>query len=212
MTAGSDEPTSGVERVVAFSDGVFAIAITLLILPLAQASFREGQVEQDLLNLVPEFAAFALSFAVIGRFWRVHHRGFLRIVRADRQLLTINLVFLFWVAVLPFPTAVLGQHGDSVAAVVLYAMSIILTGLSSSWLWWYAARGRPRLHRGARPLTHPDTDPAETRMALARGLGAVSGFLPSLPLAFVSTTAAELSWLLAIPLTTLAARRARRGD
>ncbi|EHR52668.1 putative integral membrane protein [Saccharomonospora marina XMU15] len=205
--------TSGVERVVAFSDGVFAIAITLLVLPLAQARFREGHVEEDLLNLLPEFGAFALSFAVIGRFWRVHHRGFLRIARADGTLLTLNLVFLFWVAVLPFPTAVLGQHGDSVAAVLLYALSIILTGLSSSCVWWYAARGRPRLRQGAEALTHPDTDPREIRTALARGLGAVSGFVPSLGLAFLSTTVAEFSWLLAVPLTVLAARLAgRRRD
>ncbi|WP_024874997.1 TMEM175 family protein [Saccharomonospora piscinae] len=200
----------GVERINALSDGVFAIALTLLALPLATADIDEDRVSQDLLGLAPQFVVFALSFAVVGRYWRVHHRVFARITRVDGTLVWLSLLFLFWVALLPFPTAVLGEHGDTAAAVVLYATTIILAGLSSTALWWYAAVGRARLRRGAESLTHEDTDPEEIRRGLARGLAVLAGFVPSLPLAFVDPGVAELSWLLVIPLGPLVDRWSRR--
>ena len=86
---------------------------------------------------------------------------------------------LFWIALLPFPTAVLGEHGDTAAAVVLYAATIILTGLSSTALWWYAAVGRARLRADTRPLTHESTDPEKVRRGLAGGVSVVVGFVPS---------------------------------
>src|SRR5690606_41223280 len=128
-----------------WSDSVFAIALTLRALPLADADMLEGDVAGDLVALAPKLLAFALSFAVIGRYWRAHRRAFAHIVRADGTLVGLSLLFLFWIALLPFPTAVLGEHGDTAAAVVLYAATIILTGLSSTALWWYAAVGRARL-------------------------------------------------------------------
>ncbi|EIF00443.1 TMEM175 family protein [Saccharomonospora glauca] len=205
-----DEP-GGVERIVALSDGVFAIALTLLALPLVDAEIHADDVWGDLLGLSPKLLVFALSFAVIGRYWRVHHRVFARIVRADGTLVALSLLFLFWIALLPFPTAVLGEHGDTAAGVVLYATTIVLTGLSSTALWWYAAVGRARLRADARPLTHEDTDPEEVRRSLSGGTAVVVGFVPSLPLAFVDPTLAELSWLLVIPFGHLIDRMSRRG-
>ncbi|WP_019819594.1 TMEM175 family protein, partial [Saccharomonospora saliphila] len=158
-----ERPGHAVERVATFSDGVFAIAITLLVLPLLDADVRDGTVGRDLLDLTPNFFAFALSFAVIGRLWRVHHRAFARVVRVDGALVALSLVFLFWVALLPFPTAVLGEHGDTTAGVVLYATCTVATAFSSLLLWWYAAFGRSRLRRGARPLVRSDADPADLR-------------------------------------------------
>jgi uncharacterized membrane protein len=201
------EHTGGVERLMAFSDGVFAIAITLLVLPLAEVDLRDNHVTEDLIDVVPSFLTFALSFAVIGRFWFLHHRGFSDIIRTDGTLLVLNLLFLFWVALLPFPTAVLGRYGDTTAGVVLYAVSIIATGLSSAALWWYAARGRTRRYPGALPLIRAETDPVAIRVRLARGAAAWAGFVPSIPLAFVSPQWAELSWLLVIPFSSLTARR-----
>lgn len=200
-----------VGRLVALSDGVFAIALTLLALPLADADIHEDDVAGDLVALGPKLPAFALSFAVIGRYWRVHHRAFAHIVRADGTLVGLSLLFLFWIALLPFPTAVLGEHGDTAAAVVLYAATIILTGLSSTALWWYAAVGRARLRADTRPLTHESTDPEKVRRGLAGGVSVVVGFVPSLPLAFVDPTVAELSWLLVFPCGYLLDRMPRRG-
>lgn len=209
-TAGDSEPTGGVERVSAFSDGVFAIAITLLVLPLAEAHLRADHLTDDLLALVPEFLAFVLSFWVVSRFWQVHHEAFRHIVRADRTLLGVNLVFLFWVALLPFPTAVLGRYGDTTAGVVLYAGGLIATGLSSTLLWWYAAYGQPRLRRGQRPLIRPGTDAEFMRSRLNGGIAVTAAFVPSLPLAFVSPGIAEASWVLIVPFSVAARRASRR--
>lgn len=204
------DETGGVDRVVALSDGVFAIALTLLALPLVDADIREDFVGGDVLGLGPKLLVFALSFAVIGRYWRVHHQAFIHIVRADGTLVGLNLLFLFWIALLPFPTAVLGEHGDTTAGVVLYASTIILTGLSSTGLWWYAAVGRARLRADTRSLTHEDTDPEWVRRGLAGGIAVVVGFVPSLPLAFVDPLLAELSWLLVPPVGHLLDRLSRR--
>ncbi len=209
-TNGRVHDSSGVERIVALSDGVFAIALTLLALPLVDADIRADDVSGSLIALIPQLLVFALSFVVIARYWRVHHRVFARIERADGTLVGLSLLFLFWVALLPFPTAVLGEYGDTAAAVVLYAVTIILTGLSSTALWWYAAMGRARLRAGARPLTREDTDPEDVRRSLARGVAVIVGFTPSLPLAFVDPSLAELSWLLVIPLSPVIDRVARR--
>src|SRR5690606_24565972 len=135
---------------------------------------------------------------------------FERIERADGTVVGLSLLFLFWVALLPFPTAVLGDHGDTPAGVILYAATIILTGLSSTVLWWYAAVGRPRLRDGARPLIRQDLDPDIIQRSLAGGTAVVTGFIPSIPLAFVDPAAAELSWLLVIPMGHLLDRAAQR--
>lgn len=192
-----DERDTGLDRVMMFSDGVFAIAITLLVLPLADAEIRSGQVGEDLLALVPRTLTFLLSFVVIGRYWLVHHRTFGRIVRADRVLLALNLVYLFFVAFLPFPTSVLGEHGDA-AATVFYAGTLIAASLSSGLLGWYAASG----HR----LTAATVPPGAGRAALAGGLAPALAIVPSIPIAFLDPGWAKLSWLLIVPFSMVADR------
>ncbi|WP_226359000.1 TMEM175 family protein [Pseudonocardia sp. ICBG601] len=98
----------GLERLTFFSDGVFAIAITLLVLPLTDAEIEPGPVGPQLLELLPRMLTFLLSFAVIGRYWTIHHRLFARFDRADARLMTLNLGYLFGIAFLPFPTSLLG--------------------------------------------------------------------------------------------------------
>jgi uncharacterized membrane protein len=201
----SEASTSmGLERMAAFSDGVFAIAITLLVLPLTDARIREHHVADDLRHLGPEIFTFALTFAVIGRFWVAHHRQLRGFVAADQAMLYLNLVFLFCIVFLPFPTSVLGQ-GHGTAPVVLYAANIMAAGLASATLVGYASRR----HR----LVAVADSRMRLREAVAGGLATMLGFLPSIPLAFVSPTWAKLSWLLLLPSGRLADRlveRARR--
>jgi uncharacterized membrane protein len=188
----------GVERLAAFSDGVFAIAITLLVLPLTEADIHEETVTADLQALLPKALTFALSFAVIGRFWLLHHSDVQRILRTDDRLLVFNLAFLFTIAFLPFPTALLGESSDSGAAAILYAATIMAAALASTAMWWYAAR---------RGLLDPEqASAAQVRSNLAGGLAAVAAFVPSIPLAFVSPGWAKLSWLLLIPFSMIAGR------
>jgi uncharacterized membrane protein len=188
----------GVERLAAFSDGVFAIAITLLVLPLTEAQIHEETVTADLEALLPKGLTFALSFAVIGRFWLLHHSDVQHITRTDDKLLVFNLAFLFTIAFLPFPTAVLGESSDSGAAAILYAATIMAASLASTAMWWYAAR---------HGLLDPEQAPAaQVRANLAGGLAAALAFAPSIPLALVSPSWAKVSWLLLIPFSMIADR------
>src|SRR5215467_6357238 len=116
----------GIGRILALSDGVFAIAITLLILEIAiPATTSDAGLPKALLELWPRYLAYVLSFAVIARFWVTHHLAFRLIGRYDAGLVWLNLVLLMLVAFLPFPTAVLGEHNGSPAAAVLYAAAVI---------------------------------------------------------------------------------------
>jgi uncharacterized membrane protein len=191
----ADEPPS-VDRLAAFSDGVFAIAITLLILPLTEAQVRDTHVLEDLLALEPQFLALVLSFAVIGRFWLLHHEDLRQMTGATQRVLVANLVFLFFVVVLPFPTALLGD-GDSATATIIYALAIIGTSLSSLGVWLAAE------HDGVIP---PEVHETTGRLKYYGTAGVVLGFVPSLPLAFVNEDWARYSWLLAIPFSWIAGR------
>ena len=193
-------PLPTLERVAAFSDGVFAIAITLLILPLTEAPIRDGHVVEDLLALQHQFLGLCLSFAVIGRFWLLHHDDLRMLTAASSRVLVANLVFLFFIVLLPFPTALLGD-GDSAAATIIYALTMIATTLSGLAMWWSAERD--------------GVVAGEYGRRWGRGkywgtAAVVAGFLPSVPLAFVTPGWARISWALVIPLSLLADRLEER--
>ena len=183
---------TGTERVTAFSDGVYAIAITLLVLdlrlPELPATATADELTAALIGLSPKLFAYALSFVVIGFLWITHHRIFAFIRRCDSTLLWLNLLVLLLVAILPFPTVVLGSHGSLAPAVVLYASTFALISTSQLLLWVYASRwGR---------LVDPDLDPRVVTYNNLRGLSALLIWLLSIPLAFVDTGLAMFSWML----------------
>jgi TMEM175 potassium channel family protein len=137
----------GMGRILALSDGVFAIAITLLILEIAvPPTTGDADLSKALLGLWPRYLAYVLSFVVIARFWVTHHLAFRLIARYDAVLVWLNLLLLMFVAFLPFPTAVLGEHNGSPPAAVLYGAAVALAGAASAGYWWYAS-GRGRLLR-----------------------------------------------------------------
>jgi TMEM175 potassium channel family protein len=186
----------GIGRILALSDGVFAIAITLLILEIAvPATTSDTDLPKALLELWPRYLAYVLSFVVIARFWVTHHQAFRLIARYDTVLIWLNLVLLMFVSFLPFPTAVLGAHNGSPAAAVLYAAAVALAGAASAAYWWYAS-GRGRLLR-------PDVEPARVRAIRARGLSAPVFFALTVPVAAFAPHAAEILWLLVFPLTRI---------
>ncbi|MET0416348.1 MAG: TMEM175 family protein [Actinoplanes sp.] len=138
-------------RVAAFSDGVFAIVITLLVLDLRVPEFHEGELAEAVLDEAPAFLAFAVSFVYIGVLWLNHHALF-RLIRGTTLALNwINLGILFGVVVIPFPTSVLaaalaeGNGEDLRVAVVIY--SVAATLMSAPWLVFFAyLRRHPILH------------------------------------------------------------------
>jgi len=130
-------------RVEAFSDGVFAIAITLLILEIKIPSPDQGNLIVTLLRQWPSYLAFLLSFAYIGVMWINHHRMFTLIRRCTDALLVLNLLLLLGVTAVPFPTAVLAAHlggpGERTAALV-YNSTFVVIAIFFNLLWRYAAK------------------------------------------------------------------------
>src|SRR4029453_13342626 len=145
----SDDPLhpNETQRIEAFSDGVFAIAITLLIIEIGVPHVSGAEsLSKALGDLWPDYFAYVLSFVMIGIYWANHHSFFRLFVRTDHFFLILNVVFLMAIAFLPFPTAVLGEYLDDSAqrdtAVRLYALGLLLPAFGWLVVWLYAnARG-----------------------------------------------------------------------
>jgi uncharacterized membrane protein len=140
MSAKSNDATQ-FERVVFFSDAVFAIAITLLVIEIHVphiAVRTDAGLGQALLELLPKYIGFIVSFFVIGRFWIGHHRLCGHLAKADDGLIGRNLLFLMLIAFGPFPTALLSEYPDSRVAVGVYAGWLILAGIANHSMSAYA--------------------------------------------------------------------------
>jgi uncharacterized membrane protein len=168
-------------RVEAFSDGVFAIAITLLILAVGfEQAIAEGSVKQTLLHLWPAYIAYAVSFITIGIMWVNHHQVFRHFERVDRPLLLLNIFLLMFVAFTPFPTRVVAEHAqdaaDRKAAALLYGTTMTLTAICFFAVWMY----------GSRRLLRPDADRREVT-------GITRSYLPGTPMYATATLIAFVS-------------------
>jgi uncharacterized membrane protein len=172
-------------RIVAFSDGVFSIAITLLVLNLAiPKHLSGGEITDALWDQREDFLAYALSFAVIGRFWLVHHRFFGEVKAFDGRLIVLNLFYLGWIVLIPFSSEVLGEYGGQAPAVILYAAN--LTGVVLTGMWMAAdARGAGLV----------ETSAGAHREQRYRSLFIAAVFLASIPIAFVAPSLAPFIWL-----------------
>ena len=202
-TLGEDAP-SGLERMVFFSDAVFAIVITLLVLPLA----AEVEIPEDttaiahtVLDQWSRVLTFVISFLVIGQFWIAHHRLYDHIRRLDAGLLWFNLVFLLTVSFMPFPSAVLGASPTTAEAfpVVFYAASMTVASVVLTLLWTYAI---------ARGLQDPRLSPAQQREITWRAYATSGAFLLSVGLAFLGLWAAVAVWLVVLPAVRIVVGRA----
>lgn len=131
-------------RVEAFSDGVFAIAITLLILGVSvpetstQVLIR-GELLTKIIALWPKILSYIISFAVIGIFWVGHHIMFRFIKRMDRIGLLLNILVLMVIAFIPFSAALMGVYGREQIAVVIYGITLFLAGITFELFWLYAS-------------------------------------------------------------------------
>jgi uncharacterized membrane protein len=191
------------DRVLFFSDAVFAIAITLLIVelpaPIENALDRHlpihsGQLLRD--AAATSILGFGISFGVIGLFWVGHHGVFRYVKAIDRPLLLLNLLFLGTIAFLPYPTDLLSSVSDQKPAVVFYAVCAGAAGLIETIMWIYATRSRAGLVVGVSPGTR--------RLILARTARVPLVFAISIVIAQFSARAATYFWL-AIVVTGIAA-------
>jgi uncharacterized membrane protein len=155
------------DRLFALTDGVFAIALTLLaielVLPAGSEHLHGEALLRSILDTWPKVLGFLTSFSLIGLFWHGNHRAFHYLRRFDSRLAHLMLLQLLCVAFIPFPTAVVGEHVSDPVAQVFYFASIIVTGLATMALWWYASSGHrlvdPELHPSVAPQRHPPLPP-----------------------------------------------------
>ncbi|WP_143307138.1 TMEM175 family protein [Chitinophaga vietnamensis] len=131
-------------RLEAFSDGIFAIVITLLILEVKIPEVSDDALWPALQALAPRLASFLLSFVIIGSYWVAHHSLLVYVERTDRNLLWLNILVLLTVVFLPFPAALLGQHPGKLATIVIYSVSLSLVNTTDTLLWRYATK-HPKL-------------------------------------------------------------------
>lgn len=150
----STETASGTERLVMFSDGVIAIAITLLVLdirlPELPAQADSATLAAALLSILPKIAAYALSFLVVGELWYVHHMRFTYIRRCDAPLIWLNMLFLMTIGFVPFASSVLSEHPNA-TAYLLYDGTMACAALLSAVLWGYAIAGDRLVPHGLDP-------------------------------------------------------------
>jgi uncharacterized membrane protein len=173
-------------RIVAFSDGVFAIAITLLVLNLTVDKGLSGkQLTDALFDNWDNLVAYGISFAVIGRFWIVHHRMFSEVKAFDGRLLGLNLFYLAWIVLIPFSSQVLGDYGGETPSVVLYSVNLAAVVLVGLWMSMDARR------RGLTTIDDETHHENRIRSTYIAGI-----FLLSIPLGFVAPRAAPYLWLL----------------
>jgi uncharacterized membrane protein len=171
-------------RLEAFSDGVFAVAITLLALDLVNFSGRKGELGSGLLDYWPHYATFAVTFVTIGIIWVNHHAQWERIAHVDRPLLFLNLLLLMFVVLIPFPTSLLARylHGsDQHVAAAVYSGVLLAMGLAFFAVWFYTAR-----HPS---LLHIEIGSRELRLLVRRNIIGLLPYAVAFGLAFLSAAA-----------------------
>ncbi|MEA3062239.1 MAG: potassium channel family protein [Sphingomonadales bacterium] len=186
-SGGKDRTDHALERLVFFSDAVFAIAITLLVIEIRVPHLPKGSPDRaflaELANLIPSFAGYIISFAVIGMFWMGHHRAFALAGRYSGRILGWNMALLGVIAFMPFATALFAQNLNQHVPSVFYCATMLAAGLLNMAV--------VRIVTGP-PMVDPEADPAIVRYARGRSLSVVIGALTAVILAFFIPAYAQI--------------------
>lgn len=140
------------ERLILFSDAVFAIAITLLVIEikipeLPHDTVTDTSLLQSLAHLIPKFIGFLISFLLIGQYWIVHHRLFGYVINFNERLIWLNIFFLLAVALMPFSTGFYSEYvlSHTITPVIFYTANIALLGFINFYMWRYVSNPRHAL-------------------------------------------------------------------
>jgi uncharacterized membrane protein len=196
------EDQLGMERLIFFSDAVFAIAITLLVLEVRLPGGEKVVADTELFILLTgiwhKYLAYFISFMVIGTFWMAHHRKFKFIKRYDSHLIFLNLLLLMTVAFIPFPSSVLSEYSERTAT-IFYALIMAFSGSLLTIMWWYASSNNR--------LTDHTLDMAQRKRQFLAPLSITAIFLLSIGIAFLNADAAKFSWILILPASLYANKK-----
>ncbi|MFC9682321.1 TMEM175 family protein [Streptomyces sp. NPDC056948] len=199
----TSRPDGGPGRLLTLADGVFAIAVTLLVLDLyVPRGLDAAQYDQALRRLLPDLGAYALSVTVLGSFWHDHRRIFRDVREIDGQVITLSIAGLGVAALVPFPTRLLAEYGDEPVSVAVYAAAVAALGASHLALAALLAK---------RPWLRDDTpSEAGTTLYLVDSATMVVVFAATVPLALVVGSHAMWLWLVLVPVRFLLGRRLQK--
>lgn len=179
------------DRVLNFSDAIFAFAATLLVLkidlPTIPPELIDANLGTEILRLWPQYFANLITFFVIGYYWLTHHAIFNMIKRFNQTLFWLNIVFLVFISFLPFPVDLFGDFSNSHSVVVFYSSALALAGYLLTILWLYASHGNRLV---AKTLSKRRIEFYTIKILIAPLV-----FTLSIPVAFVDLSLAKLSWL-----------------
>ncbi len=171
------------ERLVFFSDGVFAIAITLLVIEIKvpeTTEFTDHSLLQYLSHTLFKFIGFIISFGIVGHYWSVHHRIYGYVTRYTSTLFWVNLIYLLSVVILPFSSGLLGEYSTHMEMKVPYSIYVInmcFTGFANCLLWIYVSNPK-------RDMLTRKISKSRIRLGLSRSLIIPVVFLISLVISF----------------------------
>lgn len=192
----------GTQRLLALTDGVFSIVMTLMVFNIALPKERPGDdLGRDLLALWPSFVAYGISFGLVGIYWSAHHSIFGFIRRTSHELIWFNIVFLAVVSLIPFSTTLVSTHHADRVALAVYGGNLVLIGLSLLPLWLHATRRRR--------LVDPALPASVVGYGVSRILGGTAGYTVATACSFLSPPAALVLFAL-VPLPYLVPSMTRR--
>jgi uncharacterized membrane protein len=202
MTSQEEEwPKAGsrIERLTLFSDAIFAFAMTLLAVNIKVPEIAQdlvgSQLNVELANLAPKFIGYGLSFFISASYWIFYHRIFVNIKRYDRVLVWLNIAFLFFVVLIPFPSDLIGRFISQEVSLIVYSTMMAATGFAASLIWLYASNH----HR----LIDENLSNIAIRRMSIRTIIAPIVFLVSIPASFVLGVFTPVLWVSVWPLGSL---------
>ena len=199
------------ERLILFSDAVFAIAITLLVIEIKIPDDHKNVSDKALLhslgNLIPKFIGFLISFMLIGIYWTVHHRMFGLITRYSRKLLLLNLVFLFFVALMPFSTGFYSEYAGPElysqqlkVPMTFYVLNLCCVGFINYLMWIYVTNPKSK-------VAEPPVDLLTAKLARLRSFVVPFIFLLMLPVAYLTNVLYAVWMPMLIPVVLMIMQR-----
>jgi uncharacterized membrane protein len=195
------------ERMVLFSDAVFAIAITLLVIEikipeLDHNTVTDHQLSSSLKHLIPKFIGFLVTFMLIGIYWSVHHRMFGYVTSYTRKLLMLNLLFLFFVALMPFSTGFYSEYAGPElirqqlkVPLTFYVLNFCCVGFTNYMMWLYVTNPKNK-------VAEPAIDPLIAKLAKLRAFLVPFIFLLMLPVAYLTNVLFAVWIPMLIPIVT----------
>jgi uncharacterized membrane protein len=201
--SGSSIDDRGLDRIISLSDGIFAFAITLLVLNLTVPTLNQAATSSDLLSSLwtesSKFIAYVVSFYVISNYWLAHHRVFRYVKKYDGRLIQLNLLFLLFITLVPFFTQLISSYGSLESAEDIFYLSQALGGTLLTFLWIHASKDFL--------LIEEDTPKGLIRWVTVRGLISPAVFLAAVVVALFIPSYSSLTLIAISPVSRILFRK-----